>query len=107
MWHCKLIKSSFDFLIIPVGAVPTEQDSTLVADKTHDEPSTSAAPPPDMTMMSMRRGSVSSSDGGDYGGDLFGGDYDDDYDIPSVAPQSVQRPVLQADEEDEDVSTDL
>ncbi|XP_072029668.1 double-strand-break repair protein rad21 homolog [Amphiura filiformis] len=83
-----------------IEAVPREQESTLVADKTQDEPSTSAAP--DMTMMSMRRGSVSSSDGGDYGGDLFGGDYDDDYDIPSVAPQSVQRPVLQADEEDED-----
>ena len=74
-------------------------------EKPQDEPSTSAAP--DMTMMSggpMRRGSVSSSDGGDFGDNLFGGDYESDYDIPSVAPQSVQRPVLQADEEEEDVS---
>ena len=83
------------------------QDTSLLpaTDKSQDEPSTSGVAPPDMTLLPMgRRGSVSSSDGGDYGGDLFGGDYDDDYDIPSVAPQSVQRPVLQADEEDEDVS---
>ena len=45
----------------------------------------------------------SSSDGGDYGGDLFAADYDDDYDIPSVAPQSVGPQAVEEPEEEEEV----
>ena len=76
-----------------------------------DQPSTSTAlpsadtpAPPSLPIPMSRRSS--SSDGGDYGGDLFPGDYDDDYDIPSVQPQSVGPPqdAFDEPEEEEEVS---
>ncbi|XP_041466101.1 double-strand-break repair protein rad21 homolog [Lytechinus variegatus] len=70
-----------------------------------EQPSTSATPAPpapaDLPIPMSRRSS--SSDGGDYGGDLFAGDYDDDYDIPSVAPQSVGPSDAEEPEEEEEL----
>lgn len=70
-----------------------------------DQPSTSATPapaPPSNLPIPMSRRS-SSSDGGDYGGDLFAAEYDDDYDIPSVNPASVgpQEAAEEPEEEEE------
>ena len=59
-----------------------------------------------MSLMSVRRGSVSSGDDDyDAGDDLFGPEYDDDYDIPSVMPQSVGPQQTQDEEEEEEVCT--
>ena len=53
--------------------------------------------------MSVRRASVSSGeDDYDAGDDLFGPEYDDDYDIPSVMPQSVGPQQSQEEEEEEE-----
>ncbi len=84
-------------------AVP-EQDSTLVEDqqaRAQREASTSKLP--DLSLMSVRRASVSSGeDDYDAGDDLFGPEYDDDYDIPSVMPQSVGPQQSQEEEEEEE-----
>ncbi|XP_072175982.1 double-strand-break repair protein rad21 homolog [Diadema setosum] len=66
-----------------------------------DQPSTSAPTPSNNPIPMSRRSS--SSDGGDFG--LFQDNYDDDYDIPSVQPQSVgpQEAFQEPEEEEEEL----
>lgn len=94
-------------LSYPTVTLEASRDQTSLSidepSRIEDQPSTSATPaPPTPAHIPMSRRS-SSSDGGDYGGDLFAADYDDDYDIPSVAPQSVGPQAVEEPEEEEEV----
>ncbi|XP_022103586.1 double-strand-break repair protein rad21 homolog isoform X1 [Acanthaster planci] len=82
-----------------------EQDTTLGEDQSmRARQESSSSKLPDMSLMSVRRASVSSGeDDYDAGDDLFGPEYDDDYDIPSVMPQSVDPQQQQEEEEDEEI----